>query len=100
MTVWVYPDYYDGNEADWYEEDVDAEQQAVYDETHLPPILWALAATQLLLHLEADGLEVPAQASQLPKGLALRCRILISFLQCHHSAQFHVWFERKQRLNS
>lgn len=88
LIVWVYPDYDDGKEADWYEEHVEAKQQPVYDETHLHPLFWALATTHLLLHVEADGLEVPAQAPQLPDGCWLHWlwRSLSSFKLCHHSA--------------
>lgn len=64
LTVWFHPDNDDGDKADWYEEDVEAKQQAVYDETHLDPLLWAPAAF-LLLHLKADGLQLLAQVPQL-----------------------------------
>lgn len=71
LMVRVEPDYDDGDEADNYEEDVEGEEQAVYDETHLHPLLWALAGTQLLLHLEADGQEVPTKAPQHLHSLAV-----------------------------
>lgn len=75
LMVRVDPDYDDGDEADNYEEDVEGEEQAVYDETHLHPLLGALAGTQLLLHLEADGQEVATEAPQHLHSLAV-CRWL------------------------
>lgn len=42
-VVWIHPDENDSKDADWYEEDIEAEQEAVYDETHLDPLLWILA---------------------------------------------------------
>lgn len=38
LAVGFEPDDHDGDEADRYEEEVDAKQQAVYDETHLDPL--------------------------------------------------------------
>lgn len=57
-VVWIHPEKDDGNEADWYEEDVEAEQQAVYDEAHLDPLLGALANP----NLKVQGFEDPSQA--------------------------------------
>lgn len=67
-VVWVHPDNDDGNEADRDEDDVEAEQQAVYDESHLDPLLWAPATTQVLVHLQAEGLQLSAQALQLQQS--------------------------------
>lgn len=88
------PNYDDGKEADCYEDDVEAEQQAVYDETHLHPLLCALAGTQLLLHLEPDGLQIPAQAPQLLDGPTLHCWLhgtLTSSLPSQVSVEFKAW---------
>lgn len=90
----VDPNYDDGKEADCYEDDVEAEQQAVYDETHLHPLLCALAATQLLLHLEPDGLQIPAQAPQLLDGPTLHSWLhgtLTSSSPSQVSVEFKAW---------
>ena len=71
VVVRLHPDDDDGNEADRYEEDVQAEQQAVYDETHLDPLLGTLAPAQMLFHPEAETLELLTQAPQLVQGLVL-----------------------------
>lgn len=94
IIIWVDPNYDDGKEADCYEDDVEAEQQAVYDETHLHPLLCALAVTQLLLHLEPDGLQIPAQAPQLLDGPTLHCWLhgtLTSSLPSQVSVECKAW---------
>lgn len=94
LIICADPNYNDGKEADCYEDDVEAEQQAVYDETHLHPLLCALGITQLLLHLEPDGLQIPAQAPQLLDGPSVRCWLhgtLIGPLTCHDVVEFKVW---------
>ena len=65
------PDGDDGDEADCYEDEVEDEEQAVNDETHLEPLLFTLVPCQLLVHLQADGLEVFTQPPQLLQGLIL-----------------------------
>lgn len=92
--IGVDPNYDDGKEADCYEDDVEAEQQAVYDETHLHPLLCALAGPQFLLHLEPDGLQIPAQAPQLLDGPTLHCWLhgtLTSSLPSQVSVEFKAW---------
>lgn len=64
----IHPETDDGNDADDYEEDVQAEEQAVNDEAHLDPLG---ALTNPAPDLMVQNFQDPPQASQLLQGLLI-----------------------------
>lgn len=64
----IHPETDDGDDADWYEEDVQAEEQAVYDKAHLDPLR---ALTNPTPDLMVQDFQDPPQASQLLQGLLI-----------------------------
>lgn len=85
----IHPDTDDGDDADGYEEDVQAEEQAVYDEAHLDPLR---ALTNPTLDLMVQNFQDLPQAPQLLQGLLIIqwSQLLWSMTGAHQSGYF--WF--------
>lgn len=86
----IHPETNDGDDADDYEEDVQAEEQAVYDEAHLDPL--RALTTNPTLDLMVQNFQDPPQAPQLLQGLLIIqwSQLLWSVTGAHQSGYF--WF--------